>query len=183
MTLAGHVDALLGHTSPRLVDIVLANDRFDARVPDDWNAEVVRLDWPPARRLRRGSSSTRSSTPTMPTTTTLSGWPRRSCGPTRRPSGRSAADSGPHGMTASDRDLVVALRNELAAIDPARPCDRASEAAGLEGAIPGREPAVSRLVVRLGRDRAAVARRSTGTSPPSTAGWPGCAAASWPVGR
>ena len=60
-------------------------------------------------------------------------------------------------MTASDRDLVVALRNELAAIDPARPCDRASEAAGLEGAIPGREPAVSRLVVRLGRDRPAIA--------------------------
>ena len=60
-------------------------------------------------------------------------------------------------MTATDRDLVVALRNELAAIDPARPCDRASEAAGLEGAIPGREPAVSRLVVRLGRDRPAVA--------------------------
>jgi uncharacterized cofD-like protein len=47
MTLAGHVDALVGHTSPRLADIVLANDRFDARVPDDWNAEVVRLDWPP----------------------------------------------------------------------------------------------------------------------------------------
>ena len=47
MTLAGHVDALLGHTSPRLADIVLANDRFDARVPEDWGAEVVRLDWPP----------------------------------------------------------------------------------------------------------------------------------------
>jgi len=47
MTLAGHVDALFGHTSPRLADIVLANDRFDARKPDDWSAEVVRLDWPP----------------------------------------------------------------------------------------------------------------------------------------
>ena len=48
MTLAGHVDALIGHTAPRLVDAVLANDRFDARVPADWPAEVVRLDWPPA---------------------------------------------------------------------------------------------------------------------------------------
>jgi DNA-binding protein WhiA len=55
-------------------------------------------------------------------------------------------------MTSSDRDLVVALRNELAAIDPARPCDRVAEAAGLDGIVAGREPAVARLVVRLRRD-------------------------------
>jgi uncharacterized cofD-like protein len=48
LTLAGHVDALVGHTAPGIVDVVLANDRFDARVPDDWTDEVVRLDWPPA---------------------------------------------------------------------------------------------------------------------------------------
>jgi uncharacterized cofD-like protein len=48
LTLAGHVDALVAHTAPRIVDVVLANDRFDARVPADWPAEVVRLDWPPA---------------------------------------------------------------------------------------------------------------------------------------
>lgn len=47
MTLAAHVDALVAHTTPGIVDVVLANDRFDARVPDDWTAEPVRLDWPP----------------------------------------------------------------------------------------------------------------------------------------
>jgi DNA-binding protein WhiA len=55
-------------------------------------------------------------------------------------------------VTASDRDLVVALRNELAAIDPARPCDRAAEAAGLDATVGGREPSVARLLVRLRRD-------------------------------
>ncbi len=54
-------------------------------------------------------------------------------------------------MTRTERDLVTALRSELAAIDPARPCDRLAEVAGL-GAEPGaREPAVARLAVRLRR--------------------------------
>ena len=48
-------------------------------------------------------------------------------------------------MTASERDLVTALRNELAAIDPARACDRVAEAAGLGTETGGREPAVARL--------------------------------------
>jgi DNA-binding protein WhiA len=58
-------------------------------------------------------------------------------------------------MTSTDRDLVVALRNELAAIDPARACDRAAEAAVLDTTVAGREPAVARLVVRLRREAAA----------------------------
>ena len=41
----------------------------------------------------------------------------------RRPTGRSA-DAGPPDVTRSERDLVMALRAELAAIDPSRPCDR-----------------------------------------------------------
>lgn len=45
--LADHVEALLAHTAPGLVDLVLANDRFDAHVPDGWLAESVRLRWPP----------------------------------------------------------------------------------------------------------------------------------------
>ena len=45
--LADHVEALLAHTSPGLVDLVLANDRFDAHVPASWRAESVRLRWPP----------------------------------------------------------------------------------------------------------------------------------------
>ena len=61
-------------------------------------------------------------------------------------------------MTRSERDLVAALRNELAAIDPARACDRVAEAAGL-GPDPGtREPAVARLALRL--------RRATDEPPP-----------------
>jgi DNA-binding transcriptional regulator WhiA len=54
-------------------------------------------------------------------------------------------------MTSSERDLVTALRNELAAIDPARHCDRLAEAAGLGSHVGAREPAVARLAVRLRR--------------------------------
>jgi hypothetical protein len=54
-------------------------------------------------------------------------------------------------MTAADRDLVSALRAELAAIDPARACDVVSERAGLEAASGPRDPVVARLAVRLDR--------------------------------
>ena len=47
MDLAGHVRSLIAHTAPGIIDLVLANDRFDARVPADWQAEPVRLQWPP----------------------------------------------------------------------------------------------------------------------------------------
>ena len=56
-------------------------------------------------------------------------------------------------MTRSERDLVTALRNELAAVDPARSCDRLAEAAGLGSEVGAREPAVARLAVRLRRAR------------------------------
>ena len=56
-------------------------------------------------------------------------------------------------MTRSERDLVTALRNELAAVDPARACDRLAEAAGLGDEVGAREPAVARLAVRLRRAR------------------------------
>ena len=45
--LAGHLEALIVHTAPGIVDVVLANNRFDARAPEDWHAEAVRLHWPP----------------------------------------------------------------------------------------------------------------------------------------
>ena len=54
-------------------------------------------------------------------------------------------------MGRSERDLVTALRAELAGIDPSRPCDRAAEAAGLGAATAAREGAVRRLAVRLAR--------------------------------
>lgn len=66
-------------------------------------------------------------------------------------------------MTSSERDLVTALRNELAAIDPARACDRSAEAAGIGIDVGSREPAVSRLVHRL--------RRAGELDPDATAGF------------
>ncbi|HUP55108.1 MAG TPA: gluconeogenesis factor YvcK family protein [Methylomirabilota bacterium] len=48
LDLAAHLQALVAHTAPGLVDLVIANNRFDARTPPDWSAETVRLHWPPA---------------------------------------------------------------------------------------------------------------------------------------
>ena len=45
--LAGHVEALVAHTGPGLVDAVLANNSFAATGPPGWHAEPVRLRWPP----------------------------------------------------------------------------------------------------------------------------------------
>jgi uncharacterized cofD-like protein len=46
--LADHLDALARHGAAHLPDIVLANNRFDARPPASWAGEPVRLRWPPA---------------------------------------------------------------------------------------------------------------------------------------
>jgi len=53
-------------------------------------------------------------------------------------------------VAGTDRDLVAALRAEIAAVDPQRACDRRAVMAGLGPVIVTREPAVARLVVRLG---------------------------------
>ncbi len=52
---------------------------------------------------------------------------------------------------AAPNDLVAALRTELAAIEPARRCDRTAERAGLGSAAQGRArtPSIGRLAVRL----------------------------------
>jgi hypothetical protein len=63
-------------------------------------------------------------------------------------------------MSRGDRELVLALRSELASIDPSRPCDRQAEAAGLgidhpHGArTTARDAPVARLRVRLARELA-----------------------------
>jgi hypothetical protein len=57
-------------------------------------------------------------------------------------------------VSGSERNLVTAIRAELASIDPSRPCDRRAEALGLLGATQ-REGAVARLAVRLGRSATA----------------------------
>jgi len=60
-------------------------------------------------------------------------------------------------MTTLDRDLVAALRGELASIDPARACDRQAELVGLGPDLRAREPAVARLALRLGLRKASSA--------------------------
>jgi uncharacterized cofD-like protein len=47
LDLADHFEALERHGAGRLVDVVLANNRFDARPPAAWPAGPVRLRWPP----------------------------------------------------------------------------------------------------------------------------------------
>src|SRR4029079_10562318 len=54
-------------------------------------------------------------------------------------------------MVATDRDLVAALRAELASIAPARLCDRKAEIAGLAGTSQARLGPVARLSLRLVR--------------------------------
>ena len=46
--LPAHVEAIEAHTAPGLIDVVLANNRFDARGPSPWTAQPVTLRWPPA---------------------------------------------------------------------------------------------------------------------------------------
>jgi hypothetical protein len=65
-------------------------------------------------------------------------------------------------MTTAERDLVEALRAELAAIDPPRRCCRAAELAGLSGAFQPRRRSIARLTLRLGRDRAGEAGANNG---------------------
>jgi uncharacterized cofD-like protein len=47
LDLAAHLEALTTHTAPGLVDVVLANNRFDVRAAVDRTTEPVRLRWPP----------------------------------------------------------------------------------------------------------------------------------------
>ena len=47
MDLAQHVEALVAHTGPDLIDLVIANDRFDGE-DAPWPADAVQPRWPPA---------------------------------------------------------------------------------------------------------------------------------------
>ena len=172
---------------------------------------------------RRSSFSTTSSIPTTRATTTRPGSRRRSSASpstTAGPAAGAVRSPGPRDparrrrrrptMTTAERDLVSAIRTELASIVPQRACDRAAESAGLGSPLATREAAVARLAVRLGGEptdalRPAGARRrtkhlrvgdpgdagdrSTGRPPRTTAGSPGCAGGScradrsaWPPG-
>jgi uncharacterized cofD-like protein len=47
MDLAAHVEALIAHTQPEIVDLVIANDRFNGE-DAPWPADAVKPRWPPA---------------------------------------------------------------------------------------------------------------------------------------
>jgi uncharacterized cofD-like protein len=47
MDLAQHVEALISHTKPGLVDLVIANDRFNGE-DAPWPADAVQPRWPPS---------------------------------------------------------------------------------------------------------------------------------------
>jgi DNA-binding protein WhiA len=65
-------------------------------------------------------------------------------------------------VSRAERDLVTALRDELAAIDPSRTCDRVAEVAGLGPRTSGRVASIARLAIRL--RRVAEATTSAGTA-------------------
>lgn len=71
-------------------------------------------------------------------------------------------------MGTADRDLVSALRAELAAIEPSRPCDVVAERAGLGAGIRRRDPVVARLAVRLARPARGGATRTPQAPPAPT---------------
>jgi hypothetical protein len=71
-------------------------------------------------------------------------------------------------VSGSDRDLVLALRSELAAIDPSRPCDRRAEALALADVGAARDGPLARLLLRLARERAAVRAAGAAGEPTAT---------------
>jgi DNA-binding transcriptional ArsR family regulator len=73
-------------------------------------------------------------------------------------------------VTTAERDLVEALRSELAAIDPPRRCCRIAEEAGLAGAFEPRRRVIARLTLRLGRGRAG--EKADSTPAPVPFDWP-----------
>jgi uncharacterized cofD-like protein len=54
--LADHFVAVERHIGPGLVDVVLANNQFEARRPGSYSAEAVRLRWPPERSWPSGTA-------------------------------------------------------------------------------------------------------------------------------
>ncbi len=151
--LADHVEALERHTADGLIDIVLANNRTAAASVPVGDPRVG----PPALAAGRVAAGPagprRRGRPGQPVPS-RSRAARRRDRPDRRTGGCGQAPERrrPERVSAADRDLVAALRAELAAIDPQRACDRAAESAGLGPGLITREASIARLAVRLGRE-------------------------------
>jgi uncharacterized cofD-like protein len=98
--LADHLDALARHDAAQLPDVVLANNRFDARRPEGWLSEVVRLRWPSAanRHARLvldelvDPANAHHHDPARLATAILSAWEREG-GRRRRPAATRGAKS------------------------------------------------------------------------------------------
>jgi cell division protein WhiA len=87
-------------------------------------------------------------------------------------------------VSESERDLVAALRAELAAIDPNRGCDRAAERAGLENPARRDDPVIGRLLVRLARaGESEAAAEGLATDAAAWAGLPDHCRLAWLRGR
>ncbi len=91
-------------------------------------------------------------------------------------------EPGRRAVSGAERDLVLALRAELAAIDPARPCDRRSEAIALADVATPRDGPLARLLIRLAHERAAAAIGHLAANPdlPTQPTRTGIAAFDWP---
>lgn len=70
-----------------------------------------------------------------------------------------------------DRALVAAIREELAAVEPSRLCDRRAEAIGLGRRRTAREGALARLALRLGRGEPALDGLVPGAADPDAFDW------------
>jgi DNA-binding transcriptional regulator WhiA len=82
-------------------------------------------------------------------------------------------------VSGSERDLVLALRSELAAIDPSWPCDRRAEALALADVRAARDGPLARLLLRLARERSALAAATGATG---ATGAPEASEATEPIG-
>ncbi len=174
--LARHVEVLAAHTSPNLVDIVLANNHAATPGGGASLAGASGEVGPPALatgggarteadpRRRGGSGQRPPPRPGVARGGDHPGARRRD----RDPSPHRGTLCRPDGlMTRTERDLVTALRDELAAIDPSRACDRLAEADALGPGPIGREASVARLAIRL--RRLAEGRSPAGFTWPSAA--------------
>ena len=78
-TLSEHVAALHAHDVGQLVDVVLANDNHDARVPEDYPAAPVRIDMPAGGARPPPGADRGSWTPRTRTGTIHGAWRTPSC--------------------------------------------------------------------------------------------------------
>lgn len=81
-----------------------------------------------------------------------------------------ARGPGPGGVH-PDRALVAAIRDEIAAVEPSRPCDRRAEAIGLGRRRTAREGALARLALRLARGESALEGVVPGAADPDVFDW------------